>query len=783
MVQTLIAYDYSGSTHGNGKYHQKTQEIVKEYPDATILLWDDKAKTTTKNNLKRINVAQIGNGGTDPSVVAKYIKDNNFHENLVIITDGQVMQNDVNKCDKILHQDREPWKFNNVECFVIDSFSSNPNMSVTCPFTRVSPHEVTLIGRVEEFTQTLSQEDLDILAGIDTIDTIDKFNETYESLNKAIVARTMGVANATQLKNKLLVLKAKLIRDESISESKKDFVTNLTNNLTLGNFDEALSDAYELSKQHYSKECGWSANMSRLISMCDGALVGVFSTSGICSKLGRANTVTETKIPLVESDTTPKNFECPITLDSEGSVIVLVNNLPAILEGVDKNTVNDVIDCPLNIFKYKDLVEAFKNRIDHPISLVSYRESLESETPIETSPMTRNIIIGGICLGTTKEHVDSTKWIFAQIVFPVNNGYAKLVGNPDLWYAVFMIIARKMNHLEDILPQVHSQMQYRLANNMTYISLTGLPEFPTYRVPLGVAIWYIFHSAYHKISEGVLRKHLYHIDELLELNKLTPFILKPEIGQYIDKLKFLLSMLSWVKKDPRRLPNVALALVRNTIRVPGYYEPPSQWVSRRYDEFIPIDGPPNVENVKVANNLIIEKCFGVNTSIDSDTLYYLSTLVNASLSAKDITLPIDFVVPKFEFKDIWKPIPNSIPVRICKATCRPFYQFDNETWRDKAIQAYGVQVEEMMSMNRMFEKYVIKYSSYPSVDELLIFMYERYIVHGKKSSLSISVEHDTCEIVKDYFNVMFTLTPLEFITRIKKSSCIADRVSIENNLI
>jgi hypothetical protein len=69
-------------------------------------------------------------------VVAKEITSNKY-ERVILVTDGEVDDNDVQSCDEIL----KDFKFAKTICYIITN-TNNVNMSVTCPFTRNCANEV-----------------------------------------------------------------------------------------------------------------------------------------------------------------------------------------------------------------------------------------------------------------------------------------------------------------------------------------------------------------------------------------------------------------------------------------------------------------------------------------------------------------------------------------------------------------------------------------------------------------------------------------------------------------
>jgi hypothetical protein len=148
----LLAYDASGSTANCMFYHEQTQRVVAELPrDSTrILMWDDSHKVITHNALLDINERKQGFGGTSSDQIARYIHDNHFHGHLVIVSDGEVYSPSIDACGQILGNE---WKFESVTAHLI---GSGVNLSITCPFTRVSSHVVYLYKRGNAYEKECS---------------------------------------------------------------------------------------------------------------------------------------------------------------------------------------------------------------------------------------------------------------------------------------------------------------------------------------------------------------------------------------------------------------------------------------------------------------------------------------------------------------------------------------------------------------------------------------------------------------------------------------------------
>lgn len=808
---TLIAYDGSGSTGGNAFYHRRTQEIVAQYPntESQILYWDTSFKVITHQELSRINAAKQGGGGTESSTIANYIKATNFHGNLVIITDGQVGMGSVDCCTATLGT---AWHFDSVTAHLIDT-GGVVNMSVTCPFTRVSPHTVyCYYGRDDHgmtVATSVSAEDMAAVTELTTIATVADYEARADVIERLVMARTMGTMGDPSLRDAILAMKKRIIAAEAAALGDSDNVKALNAALRVGLTMDAVRAARSIHCEYYNgSERGWSARISRLISMCEGALRGAFDLSAVNSaihsdRVRRGEVVATAPVPTEDAAGVSEAvtlggsepaFVCPVSLDATNDIILLVTEGEPIMAGLDKSIVNDVFDCPLNLFHYPEVVAALRNRLDHPLSLGAYREALEAGAPIRAGPLTRHpLIAGGICLGNTEEHCRATRWALAQIVTG-----GKLVGNEDLWFlCIWLLVARgEVPYLHDIAPALADHGRWRLQNHTTFIALTGLPEFPTTRVPLATAIWYVLASplwtgsgADANPKRDLIRTHLPHLKELLKIHhELTDFAL-PEaerLGTHYKRIQVMLCMLGRVKRlgGERRLRELLLGLTQNSVFPATVLEGPIGAAvadKEHVPELIALDGlPTEAQLVAACHRLALPH------ALDDDTLVALGALVDPSKSAGDIALPFDWEPPahaplpgRVEWKYGTGPQPPK-HVRICPLTCRPFYTTERgRTWAEEATELYGVAPSEMMSLNKKFGEFVCKYSAYPTPAEFLVFLYNRFVVHGHKRTLPHAVVEFINHVFDEFREVMETMPPAEFARRFEASAPLVVRQAQE----
>lgn len=99
---------------------------------------------------------------------------------VILITDGQVGDNSVRECDKIL----DGYKFTKTICYIISSSNYGVlNMSVTCPFTRRCENEVyeKYADRPLKKLVQYSPEDYKILDTLDEI-TLENFEANFDTI-------------------------------------------------------------------------------------------------------------------------------------------------------------------------------------------------------------------------------------------------------------------------------------------------------------------------------------------------------------------------------------------------------------------------------------------------------------------------------------------------------------------------------------------------------------------------------------------------------------------------
>jgi E3 ubiquitin-protein ligase DOA10 len=86
----------------------------------------------------------------------------------------------------------------------------------------------------------------------------------------------------------------------------------------------------------------------------------------------------------------------------------------------------------------------------------------------------------------------------------------------------------------------------------------------------------------------------------------------------------------------------------------------------------------------------------------------------------------------------------------------------------------------MISLNKQFGNFVCKYGAYPTKAEFLVFLYNRYVVHGSKQMLPHAVVEFIDHVFDEFREVMASVTPVEFVRRFESSASLQVRQARES---
>jgi hypothetical protein len=801
--EVLIAVDISGSTGEEGakNYYWNTvdeiyQDLKKTYGEnIRVILWDDKWDAVTTKTLESCIAKKNGRNGTNPVFIVEGARHLKHKGDICIITDGQV--HDISQVESSMagSYGKEKWSFARVFCHIIRTLR-DANMSVTCPFTRDCESEIYTYDMSTATTTkivSLTAEDLAVLTTLDTVDTMEDFMSKYATLENVLIAKNMGKDGMPEIRDKLLAMQSRIVKSMATIAG-AEIANDLRTALLSKDIDMAVAISRKMVEDYYGDvdPMSFAGKVSYLVNLC-GDLRGQYSHALIKSsravRAGAATAKPITSVPEIEvSEVTDHAADCPIMLDTDVPVIMVMTGAP-ILAGVDTQIVNDVTDCPINLFKYPELVAAVKARLGHHVGL----ESMRTNGGLVLSPMTREPILGGLVLGAHHEHAKATDWTLSRLF-----SGGKLLGNADLWFAVIWFIVTDMKlvpYLEEVIPNMTEHMKWRLLNRKTFASVSGLAQFVTTKIHLGSAIWYVLASGQLDLlaDRDILRTHIMNSDKFMKLLDIVDYPLTNGMKKHIKRVSVMLHMLSWSKRKP--LPQVShenlklymRALYQNSLFVPVSTMPDDLKEKEKVYDFIPLDGDASAEQIAVVKGLLPKFYEGLT----SEELVGLSNLVNPSLSASDIALKFDWVpsaLPVAKIEWVYGLRDVNSRIKICPETMRPHYSVKDEdgsltTWNVIATKIFG-PVKNQMSCYRKYIDFVQKYDRFPDKWSYLVFCYNRYCVStSAHTTMPRLVETFWADTKADFDEVLDGVTPSEFMKRANASCTIDDRVKIESGTV
>ena len=775
--RVLIAYDCSGSTGHDKYYYGLIKQLVAQYPTAEVLAWDDKLIEVPRTAFADSSYPRAGDG-TCPSVICPYIISTQFAGHLIILTDGEVDNREVDKLDRDIC--RLQIAFTRVSAHFVKIGRGTFNVAVTAPFTRNCPHEI--IHHIQGQPQpqlAVTEEDFGSLNMLDTLGTEEEFFSVYEALEKAVVARTMRREKDTSLHDKITRMQKRVVsnRSRAASEKTSASVEALVEALRKKQELQALAAAKRITTEYYTKSedpFAFGNAVTRLLSFCGGALRSVANHSDIASNRARA----AIEVPSAELPDEPAtDFEDPIMLDADAPALMIkqgtallemLNSKPKLLERVLNNPLAGIY-C---------LLEGIQQRLDHPIGANFY-----GNTHIELSPMTREPLLDIMVFGQSEESRKYTNRTMARVL----SKQGLKLGNMDLWFAVFLDAIERTPYLADIVEAARDHMRWRLMTQRTYASLTGLSQYVSTRMPLGACCWYVItHSLARDpdlpTSTDTTRVHADYIDHFVKLCALVDYQLPVKALKHAQRLAALFSLLAVTKKEGKggfssqRLLQLAVqALYQGSVEVTR-------------GVFLPVDGPATAEMVDKAKESLGRVAGTAVKKLTVEELVALAGMVNRNLSAVDIALPTNFTAPPLPpFKEGWANLRSylSIPIPISTLTCRPYYHVKtqvnsriiSETWLEAANRHFS---GTLFCDKKMFGRLVCKLNRYPTEEELVIGLFNYYIERKKTEVLPRTLMEFVRGTINDYREVMETISVQEFKMRYAKSLRIKDRVVIES---
>lgn len=678
---------------------------------------------------------------------------------VILVTDGQVGDQEVRRCDEIFGN----YKFDKTICYIISTGYGNVDMSVTCPFTRNCDNKVfkkeqnSPLETIVQYTP----EDYKILDDLDAI-TLENFDAKYDLIEGLIIALNMGKEGNIPLKNQLVVMKNRLVKEFSKlkTEDQKDISLVTRKHLQNNDFESAIQEMKTMCTAYFSDSTSsdLEKKVSHLINLC-GDLRGKYNINQIKSnKMAIAKDVREAQIDKeVEVTDLSKNLiECPI-LNEEDVPQILIDECEPLLLGVEKNIVDDIAACPLRILNYPEIRQKLKSRLSNYVGVMGIKAHFDKD--LLKNPFTQNRLLGSIPLGTHKSHVDVGNYTIARLI-----SGGKILGNLNLYYAViwYLIQEGSIEYLKDIEKNATEHLIFRLQNSKSYASLCGQAQFVTTELHTDVAIWFCVNSGFlnQPTDRDTFRFHYYNLEPMIKIVEALGYPNDKGLMPHYFRTKTLLNMLGSFKAlkthhEKKSFRNLLLGLYQNGIFIDGNNIHKSFTETEICTAFIPIDGPASEAQVAKIREKFTKR-YPYTAQLSNEELYYLGSLIDPQKSASAYFLDYNLIVPALpKFEVSWKyGLKEEFigdPVKLCPKTMRPYYHVaGNKTWFEAAKEKFGLEPEDLFKEYKYFEALIAKHEKFPTFEELITFYYNRFIEAGKCKTLPYLVEKFTKDALENY---------------------------------
>lgn len=233
-LKTLFAFDNSGSISGNSLYFNEILRIVRKYYKVgdKFYLWGDTYTELSKSQIDDWIKKMIGTEGTYPINIAKLAKESpNHREHLIIVTDGDANEEEVERCYNFLLCNNIKFKFVSVY-----NIGKEANLSVGFPFCKMSPFEIVNVLNENQRVKGPSV-DLETFEALEKLYNIsfEEFNNLYEKLYSAIEFHQLNGGENKILIDRLFIFKERIIK--SLSEQQKN------------NFEEKFKELFRLASR------------------------------------------------------------------------------------------------------------------------------------------------------------------------------------------------------------------------------------------------------------------------------------------------------------------------------------------------------------------------------------------------------------------------------------------------------------------------------------------------------------------------------------------------------
>ncbi|KAG5899797.1 hypothetical protein JTB14_006130 [Gonioctena quinquepunctata] len=486
-MKTVICIDTSGSTYGNDAYWAKVNSLTNE--KYKIIVWNSVANEI----VYRILSTSDSGGGTYPQRFLEILKTYDFKYNLLVTTDGEICDRDVDESEAILSNSNILDNIVSFKMFYIGD-EDHMNMRIDNLFTSSK-------FKKEIFINDNVNCCVDINLDFDSV----TLNDIMEGNNfKATIISLISryPENKMELRSRVCKMSNTFLSDlADRNTSVKEFYEN---NDVPGCINFIRNNLNSDEKRKLQQK------MSDLLNLFDRG-TDIYRLS----HLSNTSTIQPVNIPVdMEEPEDVEDVDCEDDFKIMCDILFIkCKHLCLTIRNTSDNIIPDEISKqisihPFSILKYEDIIKKIVNLVEYQqMDLKSY-SNLENKY---ISPFTRQPIKGMYIFNSENDDIDynlirKNNYRIISIIFGTNN---KLPGNKGIWNILFLYILMKYHPRWKSEDEIFKkEINYVTENTISFLTLSPLLD-PNLKEKLNVCLWYIVHVShiiFPNSSKNILRE-------------------------------------------------------------------------------------------------------------------------------------------------------------------------------------------------------------------------------------------------------------------------------------
>ncbi|AYV80168.1 MAG: hypothetical protein Gaeavirus13_10 [Gaeavirus sp.] len=714
-VKITLYIEASVNTNDFVEYWDAIAKFYRIYENDIVesLIWSDEITSPSWEDLQHANkhkyINKYINQYAFPSLISKHVLDNNIKNKIVIFSTGTTPYHLIAAARYIMGD-----YFVAKICHQITS-KSIPDISIINLFHAGNNTYVAFLDYMFEYV-AMKRICHSLIHVLNTVHIDENYEEKFDVieslLNRILITEFENECRLNLIQsywfmftNLILVMKKRLVEEQEIRNlNRYSLMLTIRNFLKDGLLDKAIAmynvidstDDNGLLTNRYI-----DAKVKHLISVCSGIKHFASTVRGYDDIIRFADeNIAEVRTAVVEIKESETNYpyECPIMMTNGVAQIMVIEPEHPIFEQPDNQILGAILEHPLSIVNYPDVVAKIKNSISQCISA--------DITQLNINPFTRQKLLGMIPLGLSQKDIEhGNLTIEAMFTSKIDNRYIHLYF-VVIWY---LINRGDFEFLNDIKSQVKEHMMFRLINYNSLGSICRLNY-----VPHDITMWYCVNLiGIGSLGRTLAKYHSFDLITMFDIVKEFGYPVSDHATKHVDRLRVLLSMLEIYNMnmfDFRcRIKCLIMCGIRTNVKLPNKTS-----VGDAFSSWIPVDGLASEQQVSE----ILDTFPSYYKKLYVDELVGLASKIDMASNVYYLVLPTDW-------------IPNVTCLRlsirrfsvhtygeycICPATFRPYYNI-----------TYLREYFDTITGSEMYFEYFMKYNAFPSSESLLMCCLYKYM--------------------------------------------------------